>query len=332
MLVHWGDEYVTEPSVRQHEWATKLVAAGADLVLGAHPHVVQPAQMVQAGGRQGYVAYSLGNFVFDQPNQAATSHSVVLRAWLDTEGVGKVAVAPVRIVNGRPEPLPLDDPAAQAQITALGHPTTQTVMPTAPRTSGELLAWRWDGTTYSPVAVPAGTLVPEQPQMLDVDLRGNGEPSQATLDNGLVQVRQGNKVVWRNEEPAWNVAGMTSGDADNDGRHEILLRLWKPDQQGVIRSHPFLMGWRGNYYRIFWGGSAVAAPIQDAAIGPVSGNRNALVVAAGGALPGDTADHIGVWTWQGWNFQEQWRSASGNFKRVALLDLDRDGVMEIVAE
>ncbi len=75
------------------------------LIVGTHPHVVQPAHMLAAGGRRGFVAYSLGNFVFDQPNDSATSHSIVLRAWIDDQGVGAVAIAPVVIVNGQPQPL-----------------------------------------------------------------------------------------------------------------------------------------------------------------------------------------------------------------------------------
>jgi hypothetical protein len=130
----------------------------------------------------------------------------------------------------------------------------------------------------------------------------------------------------------WNVAGIAAGDADNDGRYEVLLRLWKPDAQGTLRSHPFLVGWRGGYYRVFWGGSAVARPIQDAAVGRVSGSRNALVVLEGGRAPGDPAERVGVWVWQSWTFAEEWHSAAGVYHRLNLLDLDGDGVAEIVAQ
>ena len=165
-----------------------------------------------------------------------------------------------------------------------------------------------------------------------MDLRGDGEPLRATLTNGVAEVWDGERVVWRNEGDNWQVVGMATGDADNDGRYELLLRLWKPDAAGVLRSHPFMVGWRGGYYRVFWGGSAVARPIQDAAIGPVNGNRNALVVLEGGQVPGDAAEHVGVWTWQAWAFAQQWQSEPGKYHRLSLLDLDGDGVLEIVAQ
>lgn len=64
--VHWGHEYSHAPTIRQREAAQRLVAAGCDLILGHHPHVLQPVEWVEAGNRQGLVAYSLGNFISNQ--------------------------------------------------------------------------------------------------------------------------------------------------------------------------------------------------------------------------------------------------------------------------
>ena len=60
--LHWGDEYVTTPSPEQRGLAHALVEAGATLVLGHHPHVLQPVEEIGSS----LVAYSLGNFLFDQ--------------------------------------------------------------------------------------------------------------------------------------------------------------------------------------------------------------------------------------------------------------------------
>lgn len=64
--LHWGDEYALQPNARQRSIAQALVAAGADLILGHHPHVLQPVERIQAGGREGLVAFSLGNLVSNQ--------------------------------------------------------------------------------------------------------------------------------------------------------------------------------------------------------------------------------------------------------------------------
>lgn len=64
--LHWGNEYQHEPTRRQRDIARRLVEAGCDLVLGHHPHVLQPVQLLESGGRKGLVAYSLGNFISNQ--------------------------------------------------------------------------------------------------------------------------------------------------------------------------------------------------------------------------------------------------------------------------
>lgn len=64
--VHWGNEYHIRPSQRQREIAARLIAAGADAIVGHHPHVLQPFEWVESGGRKGAVAFSLGNFLSNQ--------------------------------------------------------------------------------------------------------------------------------------------------------------------------------------------------------------------------------------------------------------------------
>lgn len=64
--IHWGNEYQHTPTKRQRDIARKLVAAGCDLLLGHHPHVLQPIELMTVDGRRALVAYSLGNFISNQ--------------------------------------------------------------------------------------------------------------------------------------------------------------------------------------------------------------------------------------------------------------------------
>jgi poly-gamma-glutamate synthesis protein (capsule biosynthesis protein) len=50
--VHWGIEYFREPSRRQRTLAAQLAQAGADLILGHHPHVLQPVEVIENGGHR----------------------------------------------------------------------------------------------------------------------------------------------------------------------------------------------------------------------------------------------------------------------------------------
>jgi len=63
VLPHWGEEYVHEPSARQISSARIIAEAGADLIIGCHPHVVQPMKIIKTSdGRKVPCYYSLGNY------------------------------------------------------------------------------------------------------------------------------------------------------------------------------------------------------------------------------------------------------------------------------
>ena len=62
---HWGMEYVLEETKAQRQWAEVFLEHGVDLVLGTHPHVIEPIELMrdEATGHEMLVYYSLGNFV-----------------------------------------------------------------------------------------------------------------------------------------------------------------------------------------------------------------------------------------------------------------------------
>ncbi len=71
IYVHWGTEYAEAPDDAQREWAQRFADWGADVVIGTHPHVVQPYEWVTgSGGNQALVYYSLGNFISAQTDEA----------------------------------------------------------------------------------------------------------------------------------------------------------------------------------------------------------------------------------------------------------------------
>jgi len=62
VYTHWGEEYFKKPNEQQINLAHSFVDAGADLVIGTHPHVIQSKEIY----KDKYIYYSLGNFIFDQ--------------------------------------------------------------------------------------------------------------------------------------------------------------------------------------------------------------------------------------------------------------------------
>lgn len=68
VFVHWGSEYKHVPNQKQKDWAKLFFDNGADIVIGAHPHVVQPMiyQPADSLSDERVLVYSLGNFVSNQ--------------------------------------------------------------------------------------------------------------------------------------------------------------------------------------------------------------------------------------------------------------------------
>ena len=94
---HWGTEYVLKHSARQEETALWLAEKGADMIIGAHPHVIQDFQMLDThgkGGRRVPVAYSLGNAV---SNMSAKDTQLELMATIRIvlHGNGDVETLPI---------------------------------------------------------------------------------------------------------------------------------------------------------------------------------------------------------------------------------------------
>lgn len=132
---HWGVEYDTRPTPRQCGLARAAVAAGATLVLGSHPHVVQGFEMLpRIGDGRGVVAYSLGNFVFD-PRIPEAARSCVLTVTMDRTGVRSARFVPVTIDGCRPRP------ARPAEAEAIRREITERTLARSTRVEGTTLRY-----------------------------------------------------------------------------------------------------------------------------------------------------------------------------------------------
>ena len=78
--MHAGTEYTRTPNKAQIDFAHAAIDAGADMVIGAHPHWIQPIE--QYNGK--YIFYSLGNFIFDQEWSQETKEGLALQIVLNT--------------------------------------------------------------------------------------------------------------------------------------------------------------------------------------------------------------------------------------------------------
>lgn len=116
--IHWGGEYQAAPGPRQQAVARALAEAGAGIIVGHGPHVLQ---RVEWEGET-LVAYSLGNFLFDQLYPVDCRWGAIMRVTLRGNRIVAVRAAPTVVERGRVRPA--DSKAAAAILARLALEST----------------------------------------------------------------------------------------------------------------------------------------------------------------------------------------------------------------
>jgi poly-gamma-glutamate synthesis protein (capsule biosynthesis protein) len=96
---HWGNEYQAGPDARQEQLAQDWVDAGADLIWGHHPHVLQRMEWLTASedGHEALILYSLGNLISDQHMLPDVQRSALIQITVKNNRISKVTVAPFMV-------------------------------------------------------------------------------------------------------------------------------------------------------------------------------------------------------------------------------------------
>jgi len=300
--IHWGYEYQLQADPAQIRYAELLFDAGATVVLGHHPHVVQaPEILTRPDGHTALAAYSLGNFVFDQGWAEGTAKGLALRLVFDAQGL-RAAQALDVVAGVQPRlipPAPVTPVAGEAQ----GDPGLQ-------------VGFQCVGLTCTDAELPPG--LPFSGGIFQsgaADLDGDGRAEEVALEGGRLQVRTpGGELAW--ESPSnWLVVDAALGDPDWDGRPDLVAIFWKADEAGVLRSHPFLIRQNGGRYEEVWGGSAVSEPIWEVEVTDLNGDGLDELVVLAMALDG-VGQTLSVWEWHGWGFSQEWRSAPAAYENL----------------
>lgn len=116
VMMHAGIEYVNRPNDQQKNFARKAIDAGADLVIGHHPHWVQITEIYQ--GKP--ILYSLGNLVFDQMWSTETQQGALAKVIFKDGLIYSIEIIPVRIRDyGQPETIS-DKKEKEAILSRMG--------------------------------------------------------------------------------------------------------------------------------------------------------------------------------------------------------------------
>ena len=294
VLMHWGDEFEIRAGPIQRQTAQAMIEAGADAVIGSHPHVVQETKIFEKSSykKDGFVAFSLGNFVFDQ-FEGNSRVGLALKLAVDGAGLKSVEAIPVRA-----------GPVPRIMLPIESQQLIERIRP-EPNWSGfrcNIVGCHPDAT---PVMGVSGHFNSGQ-----IDLTGDGVPETVRLESQRVFVFEADRLKWESPQE-WRVLDVALGDPNDDGRGEIMLALLKPDKDGKLASHPFMIGHRGGIYRQVWGGSAVAIPIQEIELADVDGDgRQEMIVLE---EQKDGLKTIAVLKWDDWVFRLFWRSSPARY-------------------
>ena len=258
------------------------------------PKTSRSTRASASGDRARLVAYSLGNFAFDQ-GWDDTAQGLALRLLFDQDGLRAAQVLPLWTA---PRPRWMDPGDASDLLARVLPP--------------ERVGFACSADICRPVPVPddsqSGVFTSGS-----VDLTGDGVPETVRLQGGAAEILHDGQTVWRSP-PNWTVRDLALGDPNLDGRYELLLAV---DAAGR-GSQPIVLGYRGGLYRQLWGGSPVADPILEVELADLDGDGGQEMVTLESVDGGATRD-LAVWRWHGWGFSLVWRSPPGDYHDLVVL-------------
>ncbi|MGD0976758.1 MAG: CapA family protein [Minisyncoccia bacterium] len=115
VMPHWGVEYKAGHTTAQAQAAHVWIDAGADIVIGSHPHVIEDAELYHGAP----IIYSLGNFLFDQTFSKETREGLLIAGDFTPNGLTFSAL-PIQSINYKPQLM--TDPGKQQILDSLYVP------------------------------------------------------------------------------------------------------------------------------------------------------------------------------------------------------------------
>jgi poly-gamma-glutamate synthesis protein (capsule biosynthesis protein) len=320
VMMHWGTEYALQPDEGQRIIARKLVAAGADLVVGAHPHVGQGMDLLTRDGRTVPVAYSLGNALFDQQARQETRDGLSLECVVDKDGVKMARLVPLRITTAS------TGYVMQVNDNAAGQFVLQRA---AQSTTDPSLNWEamWDASQPSP-GLALAYRRPLTAGRASLEKLGTGAPTRVDLAAGKLTVStyvtptistapadSRWQTIWTSE-PDWRVTGYSVGDANGDGKPDLIYTLWKRQQTwdrppggglqvnpdgGNLLPHIFINSWERGGLNPLWQGSPRPRPILSAVSAPIGPQGKPILATLESSDPivERAPGRITLWAWTG---------------------------------
>lgn len=314
--LHAGIEYRETPDSIQQKMLHDAADAGADVVLGHHPHVIQPLE--KRG--DAWIIDSLGNLIFDQMWSEETRLGMVLQFRFMNDAVREIEAIPVRMFDYA-QPRIAEGTAATEALRRLNVPVKDATVIT------------WQGSEKAGITTRAMPL--QEPlrtgftveRTLRADLDGDRRGEQYRLRDGRLTVYQDRTTLWRSPADWW-VQDMFIADVDGNRTQELILSAWKPGNYGSsrpfwvtedddrVRHHVFVYELRNGTPQPLWQSSNLPRPNCEMAFADLDGDGVDELIALEGDYTDDascTATTVSIWKWENWGFYNQWKSEPGTY-------------------
>ncbi len=318
--MHAGIEYAGEPNESQVNFAHAAIDAGADLIIGHHPHVVQTMEKY----RGKYIFYSLGNFVFDQPQSQETKEGLAIKVYFTKNGINKIGLLPVVMTNF-------------AQPEVAGESDKEQILKRLDFPLINRAVYFWDNDDFKKGS--EATVYAEDYNIGDIvskketaDINKDSIPETYSLENGLLTIMENSKIVWQSPNDWW-IDNFFLADSNNDGISDINLSLWKAGNFGSskpfwvkendtsVKNHFFIFDFIGDAMKQIWGSSNLDEPNCEFQIDDIDNDgKNDLIVIEGdySQKPRCNGNYVAVWKWNDWGFSNEWRSEKGIFSNLEI--------------
>jgi len=324
--MHAGIEYARKPNNSQINFAHAAIDAGADLVIGHHPHVVQTLEKYKGK----YIFYSLGNFVFDQPQSEETKEGLAIKIYFAKNGINKISLLPV-VMENLAQPEMVNKNEADKILQRLNYP----------QANQNIYSWnngnnnfekRTKGAIYSDISKNGGIISKQE----RVDLDNDSVLENYDLENGKLTITENEKMIWQSPSNWW-IDDFILADSNNDGVMDINSSLWKSGSFGTskpfwvkendmsVKNHFFVLDFSDGLIKQVWGSSNLVEPNCEFKIADVDNDgKNDLVVVEGyySQKPKCDGNYVAVWKWNDWGFSNKWRSEKGNFSNLEIEKID----------
>jgi len=318
--IHSGFEYTVEPNQSQKDFAHVAIDAGAEMVIGHHPHVVQKAEIYNGK----YIFYSFGNFIFDQMWSQETKEGLMIKASFNKKGVKKIEFLPI-LIEDFSQPRILENQSADKILNRLDLDFN------------EMRMFDWDQekndfaensrkAIYNQKIFPSSKVV----KLEKADLNEDSIEENYSLENGNLKISQDSQTIWESPNNWW-VDNFVLADSTGDGIVDLNLSVWKAGNFGQAKpfwteendqstkNHFFVLGFKEGKINPIWQSSNLEKPNCEFLFEDINNDHQQELIVIEGEYSDDyqcEGKYVAVWKWNEWGFVNEWRSNEGEFKNL----------------